>query len=85
MCEGAVAGMCGREGVGVGACVRGGGGVGEKRGGGLRGGVGYTGGATVAEVRSNGTFVKIAGAGVREGHVDDVQITRESPNYRVGS
>jgi len=53
--------------------------------GGLRAAMGYTGCATVAEMRSNCTFVKITGAGLRESHVHDVQITRESPNYRVGS
>jgi IMP dehydrogenase len=34
-------------------------------------------------MRSNCTFVKITGAGLRESHVHDVQITRESPNYRA--
>ncbi|WP_386684627.1 IMP dehydrogenase [Loktanella sp. R86503] len=53
--------------------------------GGLRAAMGYTGNATVAEMRKNCTFVKITGAGLRESHVHDVQITRESPNYRVGS
>jgi IMP dehydrogenase len=53
--------------------------------GGLRAAMGYTGNATVADMRKNCTFVKITGAGLRESHVHDVQITRESPNYRVGS
>ncbi|MFC3118028.1 IMP dehydrogenase [Jhaorihella thermophila] len=35
------------------------------------------------EMRKNCTFVRITGAGLRESHVHDVQITRESPNYRV--
>ncbi|WP_089898296.1 IMP dehydrogenase [Loktanella fryxellensis] len=52
--------------------------------GGLRAAMGYTGNATIAEMRANCTFVKITGAGLRESHVHDVQITRESPNYRVG-
>ncbi|WP_323766842.1 IMP dehydrogenase [Marinovum sp.] len=52
--------------------------------GGLRAAMGYTGCATVEEMRSNCSFVKITGAGLRESHVHDVQITRESPNYRVG-
>ncbi|SEW13406.1 IMP dehydrogenase [Cognatiyoonia koreensis] len=52
--------------------------------GGLRAAMGYTGNATVAEMRKNATFVKITGAGLKESHVHDVQITRESPNYRVG-
>ncbi|QQA44589.1 IMP dehydrogenase [Pelagovum pacificum] len=52
--------------------------------GGLRAAMGYTGCATVEEMRSNCTFVKITGAGLKESHVHDVQITRESPNYRIG-
>ena len=50
--------------------------------GGLRAAMGYTGNATVAEMRKNCKFVKITGAGLKESHVHDVQITRESPNYR---
>ena len=52
--------------------------------GGLRAAMGYTGNATVQDMRSNCSFVKITGAGLKESHVHDVQITRESPNYRVG-
>ena len=52
--------------------------------GGLRAAMGYTGNRTVAEMRANCTFVRITGAGLKESHVHDVQITRESPNYRVG-
>ncbi|WP_299356680.1 IMP dehydrogenase [uncultured Shimia sp.] len=52
--------------------------------GGLRAAMGYTGNATVADMRKNCRFVKITGAGLKESHVHDVQITRESPNYRVG-
>ncbi|MBO6897245.1 MAG: IMP dehydrogenase [Shimia sp.] len=52
--------------------------------GGLRAAMGYTGNATVAEMRKNSKFVKITGAGLKESHVHDVQITREAPNYRVG-
>nr|WP_170614984.1 IMP dehydrogenase [uncultured Ruegeria sp.] len=51
--------------------------------GGLRAAMGYTGCASVEEMRRNCTFVKITGAGLKESHVHDVQITRESPNYRV--
>ncbi len=51
--------------------------------GGLRAAMGYTGNATVTEMRKNCQFVKITGAGLRESHVHDVQITRESPNYRA--
>lgn len=52
--------------------------------GGLRAAMGYTGCATVEEMRKNCEFVKITGAGLKESHVHDVQITRESPNYRIG-
>lgn len=52
--------------------------------GGLRAAMGYTGNRTVAEMRSSCSFVRITGAGLKESHVHDVQITRESPNYRVG-
>ncbi|MDF0595013.1 IMP dehydrogenase [Psychromarinibacter halotolerans] len=51
--------------------------------GGLRAAMGYTGCATVPEMRKNCQFVKITGAGLKESHVHDVQITRESPNYRL--
>ncbi len=52
--------------------------------GGLKAAMGYTGCATIEEMRKNCTFVKITGAGLKESHVHDVQITRESPNYRIG-
>jgi IMP dehydrogenase len=52
--------------------------------GGLRAAMGYTGNGTVAAMRQNCRFVRITGAGLKESHVHDVQITRESPNYRVG-
>ncbi len=52
--------------------------------GGLRAAMGYTGCANVEQMRKNCSFVKITGAGLKESHVHDVQITRESPNYRVG-
>ncbi len=51
--------------------------------GGLRAAMGYTGNATIEEMRRNCQFVKITGAGLSESHVHDVQITRESPNYRL--
>ena len=51
--------------------------------GGLRAAMGYTGCANVEEMRKNCEFVKITGAGLKESHVHDVQITRESPNYRI--
>jgi IMP dehydrogenase len=49
--------------------------------GGLRAAMGYTGCATVEEMRRDCNFVKITGAGLKESHVHDVQITREAPNY----
>ena len=52
--------------------------------GGLRAAMGYTGHPTVTSMRGNCDFVKITGAGLKESHVHDVQITRESPNYRIG-
>ncbi|MEY3004247.1 MAG: hypothetical protein RLZZ491_1423 [Pseudomonadota bacterium] len=52
--------------------------------GGLRAAMGYTGCATIDEMRTRCSFVKITGAGLKESHVHDVQITRESPNYRLG-
>ncbi|MEM6481098.1 MAG: IMP dehydrogenase [Pseudomonadota bacterium] len=52
--------------------------------GGLRAAMGYTGCATVDDMRQLCQFVKITGAGLKESHVHDVQITRESPNYRIG-
>ena len=52
--------------------------------GGLRAAMGYTGNRTVADMRQGCNFVRITGAGLSESHVHDVQITRESPNYRMG-
>ena len=51
--------------------------------GGLRAAMGYTGCPTVDAMRRDCQFVKITGAGLKESHVHDVQITRESPNYRA--
>lgn len=50
--------------------------------GGLRATMGYVGCADIEEMRSKPEFVKITGAGQRESHVHDVQITKETPNYR---
>ena len=50
--------------------------------GGLRAAMGYTGNGTIEAMRRNCAFVKITNAGLKESHVHDVQITRESPNYR---
>ncbi len=51
--------------------------------GGLSASMGYCGCATIAEMQSKPQFVRITGAGVKESHVHDVQITKEAPNYRV--
>jgi len=50
--------------------------------GGLRAAMGYTGNRTIAEMQTNCNFRRITAAGLREGHVHDVTITREAPNYR---
>ncbi len=52
--------------------------------GGLRSAMGYTGCATIDEMRTKPEFVKISNAGMKESHVHDVQITKEAPNYRMG-
>jgi IMP dehydrogenase len=49
--------------------------------GGLRAGMGYTGSATVDELRGHARFMKISTAGLIESHPHDVQITKEAPNY----
>lgn len=49
--------------------------------GGLRAAMGYTGCKTIADLHEKAKFVRITGAGVRESHVHDVVVTRESPNY----
>ena len=51
--------------------------------GGLRAGMGYTGSRNLKELREKGKFVRITHAGLREGHVHDVIITQEAPNYRL--
>ncbi len=51
--------------------------------GGLRSGMGYTGCADMASLRQKSQFVRVTPSGVREGHVHDVQITKEAPNYHI--
>ena len=51
--------------------------------GGLRSSMGYVGCASIEAMRTTPKFVRITGAGVRESHVHDVQITKEAPNYRL--
>ncbi|NQV54987.1 MAG: IMP dehydrogenase [Rhodospirillales bacterium] len=50
--------------------------------GGLRASMGYTGNRTLAEMQTNCRMRRITSAGLREGHVHDITITREAPNYR---
>jgi len=49
--------------------------------GGLRAAMGYTGCRDIATFHKNAQFVRITSAGIRESHVHDVVVTRESPNY----
>ena len=49
--------------------------------GGLRASMGYVGGGTIPEFQKKAKFRRITNAGLSEGHVHDVMITRESPNY----
>jgi IMP dehydrogenase len=51
--------------------------------GGLRASMGYTGSHNITDLRTKPVFVRITTAGVRESHVHDVTITKDSPNYRV--
>ena len=53
--------------------------------GGLRAAMGYAGKPTVEDMRGQVDFVKITNAGLRESHVHDVTITRESPTYSGGT
>jgi IMP dehydrogenase len=49
--------------------------------GGIKAAMGYTGSATIGDLRKRGQFVRITNAGLSESHVHDVSITREAPNY----
>jgi IMP dehydrogenase len=51
--------------------------------GGLRAGMGYTGCRNVATLQREAKMIRVSPAGLREGHVHDVIITKEAPNYRV--
>ncbi len=51
--------------------------------GGLRASMGYCGTSTIEKLKENGKFIRITGAGLREGHPHDVIITKEAPNYSV--
>ncbi|MES9879120.1 MAG: IMP dehydrogenase [Candidatus Sedimenticola sp. PURPLELP] len=50
--------------------------------GGIRASMGYTGCASIEEMRTKPEFVRVTNAGMRESHVHDVTITKEAPNYR---
>ncbi len=51
--------------------------------GGLRAGMGYTGCGSIAQLHEKAQFVKITGAGLKESHPHDIQITKEAPNYSL--
>ena len=51
--------------------------------GGLRAGMGYCGAPTIPDLQRDAKFIRITNAGLRESHVHDVTITKESPNYRM--
>ncbi len=51
--------------------------------GGLKAGMGYCGTPTIEDLKENGMFIKITGAGLKESHPHDIHITKESPNYSV--
>jgi IMP dehydrogenase len=51
--------------------------------GGLKAGMGYTGAADITALHENAQFIEMSGAGLKESHPHDVQITKEAPNYSV--
>ena len=51
--------------------------------GGLKAGMGYTGAATIDALHENAQFIEMSGAGLKESHPHDIQITKEAPNYSV--
>ncbi|MER2263318.1 MAG: IMP dehydrogenase [Psychrobacillus sp.] len=51
--------------------------------GGVRAGMGYCGTGTLEDLRENAQFIRMTGAGLRESHPHDVQITKEAPNYSI--
>lgn len=53
--------------------------------GGLKAGMGYVGASSIEELRKKARFIRISAAGLKESHVHDVIITKESPNYRIES
>jgi IMP dehydrogenase len=53
--------------------------------GGLRAAMGYTGNPAIADLQTRSAFIRVSGAGLAEGHVHGVAITREPPNYPIGN
>ncbi|MCU9615350.1 IMP dehydrogenase [Caldibacillus lycopersici] len=51
--------------------------------GGIRSGMGYCGSATLEDLREKAQFIRMTGAGLRESHPHDIQITKEAPNYSI--
>ena len=51
--------------------------------GGVRSGMGYVGAENLEKLRNDAQFVQMSGAGLRESHPHDVQVTKEAPNYSV--
>jgi IMP dehydrogenase len=51
--------------------------------GGIKAAMGYTGSASIEDLRTRANFVRITNAGLKESHVHDVTITREAPNYKL--
>ena len=51
--------------------------------GGVRSGMGYCGTATLQDLKEKAQFIRMTGAGLRESHPHDVQITKEAPNYSI--
>ena len=49
--------------------------------GGIKAAMGYTGSATIGDLKTRAKFIRITNAGLSESHVHDVSITREAPNY----
>jgi len=52
--------------------------------GGVKSGMGYTGSKNISELRKNAQFIRITAQGLKESHVHDVMVTKETPNYRLG-
>ena len=51
--------------------------------GGLKSSMGYLGAKNLKDFQKNAKFIEISNSGIKEGHVHDVQITKQSPNYPV--